>query len=114
MKLIRNSAIALTMLATAAVFAASGIEVLKTTTTENGIEVLSGSTEAPIGSYVEAVMEIGGQPFVVSVAMVNPSSGHAVNWFPMSHPHNHLDLRGPGGELLASTGGGMSAGVEFD
>ncbi len=115
MKLVRNSVLALMVLACAAVLAASGIEVLSTTPTGDGIEVLSSSTEAPPGSYVQAVMNLGGGDLIVSTSPVNPINRRATNLFPSNHANNRLDLRGPTGDLLASVGvGGIAAGIEFD
>lgn len=116
MRLVRNSAIALMMLAGAALFAASGIEVLRATPVGDGIEVLSVSTEAPPGSMVQAVMNFGGGDLVVGLCPVNPINGQAINLFPSDHPNNRLDLRGPSGALLASVGvgGGITGGYDFD
>ncbi len=110
MKQVRNSALALMALACAAALAASGIEVLSVTPTNDGIEVLSSSTDAPPGSYVQAVMNLGGGDLVVSVCPVNPITGRATNLFPSMHSNNRLDLRGPMGDLLASVSVGGFVG----
>jgi hypothetical protein len=59
--------------------------------------------EVPPGSFVEAVLEPGGHSVVVEMAPVDPGTGYAVVYFPEHFADNHVDLRGPGGELLAKS-----------
>jgi hypothetical protein len=72
--------------------------------------------EVPPGSFVEAVLEPGGGSVVVEMVPVDPGTGYAMVHFPEHFADNHVDLRGPGGELLAKSKiGEIYEGiVEFD
>ena len=71
--------------------------------------------EVPPGSFVEAVLEPGGHSVVVEMVPVDPATGYAAVHFPQHFADNHVDLRGPGGELLAVVGiSGYGGIVEFD
>ncbi len=101
MRNLRNALFAVFALAGAAALATeSGIEVLRV----SGIEVLRVDTHswgAPAGSTVRAVMDLGAGPIIVNIAPVDPQNGLATVIFPMNHPSNRVELRDPGGVLLA-------------
>lgn len=103
MRNLRNALIAVAVLGgTAALATGSGIEVLAV----SGIEVLrvdTHSTQAPTGSTVHAVVDLGFGPIVAMIAPVDPVTGNATVIFPVNHPNNRVELRGPLGQLLAST-----------
>jgi hypothetical protein len=105
MRLVRNSAIALLALAGAVVLAASGIEVLSVDPQPDGGSLVTVRTnDAPPGSVVQAVMVVGGLDLIVDMHPALPN-GIEVLRFLIDQPGNRVDLRGIGGELLASSGG---------
>lgn len=119
MRLIRNSAIALLVVASAVVFAANGIEVLSVDPLPGGATLATTqSLGAPPGSYVEAVVVVNGIEVLASVTPVNPLDGIAAAYFPFDAPGNRVVLRDPLGNFLgdapASIAGGYEGHLELD
>lgn len=97
--------------------AASGIEVLSIVPDGPSCWVESATSEAPLGSIMEAVTIVNGVPHVVDVAPIDPANG--ISWvnFPDSTTENWLVARDPSGEILATTqpgDGGYGGILEFD
>ncbi len=101
MRLIRNSALALLVAASAVVLAANGIEVLSVDTQPDGSTIATTLSDgAPTGSYVEAVMVVNGIEVLADTQPVNPADGIAMVMFPYDDASNKVVLRDPLGNFI--------------
>ena len=92
-----------------AVYAASGIEVLESTSDESGTYFHISSPGHPAGSTAVAVTVVNGEEFDCDVAVIDPNTGLAWISFPAGTSTDRIDVVSPNGDLLASQalGGGL-------
>ena len=104
MKTIRNSIFAVLTIACATAVATPGADVA---VTDGGYGIAIAQAEgAPIGAYVEAVVDVDGATYVVDAAPVADWSGQAVVVFPPCGRNHRVVLRGRFGHFLTMAGYG--------
>ncbi len=110
MKTMRNSIFAVLAIVCATAVATPGAS-LAVASGGAGVAIAQAQG-APMGAYVEAVMDANGSTYVVDAAPVDPGSGMAVVVFPAGGANHQVVLRGPAGSvLLIARYGGI---IEFD
>ncbi len=105
MKSFRNAIFAVLAIVCATAVATPGVSM--DVSYDSGGLAIASITGAPGGSYIEAVVDIGGVSYVVDMAPAD--GGMAAVQFPVGHTNRSVVLRGPAGTVLSYQGE-----VEFD
>ena len=109
----RPTICAILLLAGVAAYAASPTNSDIAVLDPSGPMTMVQTTNAPDGSFVEAIITMDGQDMPVDYCGVCPTSGQAGVYFPQAGHNHRVVLRGPSGEVLAQAAGYVE-GIECD